>query len=82
MVAQFDGGGERDGSVGIVGSGVEGRGGSVTLGAVGKELGNGGNVVGVVGLAGKGMEGNGGNVALGNGDGIWVLGNGGKVGFG
>ncbi|KAK1587301.1 hypothetical protein Q3G72_011583 [Acer saccharum] len=63
---QFDGGGEKEGMVGIegivvgmVGSGVEGNGGSVTFGAVGK--------VGSVGF-GK--------------DGIWVVGKGGNVAFG
>lgn len=42
QVTQFDGGGERRGAVWMVG-----RGGSVILGAVGKEkVGNGGNVLG------------------------------------
>ena len=73
--------------VGMVGNGVAGRGGRVTLGNVGKVgfgkegiwvLGNGGNVVlGRVGWVGNGVLGSGGNVAWGS---VGTEGNGGNVG--
>ncbi|KAJ0096858.1 hypothetical protein Patl1_28300 [Pistacia atlantica] len=83
------------GMVGIVGRGVDGNGGSVTLGVAGMVgnvgcgkdgiwlLGKGGSVgfgrVGCVGSVGNGVEGNGGNVALGK---VGTEGNGGNVAFG
>ncbi|TXG60098.1 hypothetical protein EZV62_014671 [Acer yangbiense] len=103
-LSKFDGGGEREGMVGIegivvgtVGSGIEGNGGSVTFGAVGKVgsvgfgkdgiwvVGKGGNVA--FGRLGNGVDGNGGRVALGRvgcvgSVGNGVDGNGGRVALG
>ncbi|KAI9165765.1 hypothetical protein LWI28_019990 [Acer negundo] len=95
----FDGGGEREGMVGIegivvgmVGSGVEGNGGSVTFGAVGKVgsvgfgkdgiwvVGKGGNVA--FGRLGNGVDGNGGRVGCVGSVGNGVDGNGGSVALG
>ena len=74
LVIQFDGGGENKGMVGIVVGmvGIEG----IVVGMVGNGVaaGRGGSVtLGTVGMVGE--------VGFGK-DGIWVLGNGGKVDFG